>query len=124
MWAEVEGGSFPPNIAAMLKEWIRRMPGAELVFPVIGPRGGAVATFTTKPELSYGARYLALSSEHPLAAALVRGTAAEQAVVRLRDRVRASDEPAKLLDGVDTGVRGRHPLTREAIPISVAAHVD
>jgi leucyl-tRNA synthetase len=124
MWVEAEEGSFPPNIAAMLKEWIRRMPGAELIFPVIGRDGAALATFTTKPELSYGARYLALSPEHPFAAVLVRGTPAEQAFAQLRDRVRATDEPAKLLDGIDTGTRACHPLTGEAIPIWVAAHVD
>jgi leucyl-tRNA synthetase len=124
MWAEAEAGSFPPNIAAMLKEWIRRMPGAELSFPVIAPSAGAIATFTTKPELSYGARYLALSPEHPLAAVLVRGTPAEEALARLRDRVRTTDEPAKLLDGIDTGAKARHPLTGETIPIWVAAHVD
>ncbi len=124
MWAECEGDSFPANIAAMLKEWIRRMPGAEIVFPVIERDGSAVTTFTTKPELSWGARYLALSPEHPLAADLVRGTPAEGRLVDLRDRVRATEKPAELLDGLDTGARARHPLTGEAIPIWVAANVD
>ena len=123
MWRETEDGSFPPNIAAMLKEWIRRMPGAELRFPVIGHGAHEVVTFTTKPELSWGARYLALSPEHPLTQVLVRGTAATE-LARLRERVRTSDKPGDLLDGFDSGATARHPLTGEAIPIWVAAHVD
>jgi leucyl-tRNA synthetase len=123
MWSEADRDHFPPNVATMLKGWLGRAEGADLNFSVAGS-GEVISTFTTKPELASGARYLALSPEHPLATALVRDAATAREVSRLRECVRASANPAELLDGVDTGVRASHPLTGEMIPIWVAAHVD
>jgi leucyl-tRNA synthetase len=123
MWVEASGDAYPPNVAAMLRDWLGRTPGAELDFPLAGC-SQAITTFTTKPELSWGATYLALSPEHPLADRLVSGSAGAARLADLRAAVRASPDPAALTDGFDTGARAHHPLTGEPIPIWIAAYVD
>ncbi len=123
IWSEAETGAFPENIATMIQDWIGKTEGAELRFPIEGT-DELVTVFTTKPELAYGATYLGLAPEHPLAQKLAAGSGMESELTRLRERVEASANPPELTDGLDTGWKALHPLTRETIPIWVAAYVD
>ena len=70
MWEEADRGAYPPNIGSMLKDWLGRTEGAELRF-ALERSDVSISTFTTKPELSYGATYIALAPEHPAATSTV-----------------------------------------------------
>ncbi len=122
-WEETYRGVYPDHVAAMLRDWLGRADGALLRFPVVAG-DEALPVFTTKPELTHGATYLALAPEHPLAAALVAGSGREEDLDSLLALVRGSEDPGALVDGLDTGRRAIHPLTGEAIPIWLAAYVD
>lgn len=122
IWTDCTGGPFPENIATMVRDWIGKTDGAELAFPVQGD-GEPVRVFTTKPELAYGATYLALSPEHPRASELLASDRKGE-LQRLIERVHGAANPGELTDGLDTGRRAMHPLTRETMPIWLAAYVD
>ncbi len=123
MWSETGRGVYPDNVAMMLRNWLGKTEGAELRFPVQAS-DRTISVFTTKPELAYGATYLALSPDHPLAGKLVSDGRLEAEAEQLRRRVRESANPARLTDGLDTGGKALHPLTGQQIPIWLAAYVD
>src|SRR5512136_1505027 len=65
-------GKWPDHVLAMQRNWIGRSEGAYLDFPVPA-LGRSVRVFTTRLDTIFGATFLVLSPEHPLADGLVRG---------------------------------------------------
>jgi leucyl-tRNA synthetase len=57
---------WPEKVRLMQENWIGRSTGAEVRFRLIG-RADAVTVFTTRPDTLFGASFVALSPDHPLA---------------------------------------------------------
>ncbi|MCC6850508.1 MAG: leucine--tRNA ligase [Deltaproteobacteria bacterium] len=115
---------WPEKVLVMQRHWIGRSVGAELRFALEG-REGEILVFTTRPDTVFGATFVSLAVEHPLVAALSRGTAQEAAVDAFVREVRAKtpEERAEGKDGVFIGAYCRHPLTGERLPIYAASFV-
>ena len=80
------------------------------------------------PDTIFGATFVSLAVEHPLALQLAAGTAAEPAVTAFIDRVKNSaskrGDDADEKEGIFTGAYcGAHPFTGESIPMWVANFV-
>ena len=59
---------WPDKVKYMQNNWIGRSFGAEISFKLSGQKSkGVVKVFSTKPETIFGATFIALSFEHPLA---------------------------------------------------------
>src|SRR5262249_30197856 len=67
----LEGG-WPDSVIAMQRNWIGKSEGAQIQFALPEPIGGAseVTVFTTRPDTLYGATFMSIAAEHPLASAL------------------------------------------------------
>jgi leucyl-tRNA synthetase len=118
---------WPDKVLTMQRNWIGKSVGAEIDFPLVG-RDGALRIFTTRPDTIYGATFVSLAVEHPLAEALCRGTTQGGAVREFIDRFknvsqakRGAEEGEK--EGVFTGGYCRNPFTGENIPIYLANFV-
>ncbi len=118
---------WPEKVLAMQRNWIGKSVGAEILFPLVG-REGALNVFTTRQDTVYGATFVSLAVEHPLALELSRGTAQERAVREFVERIlrinqtrRGADEAEK--EGLFTGAYCMNPFTREKIPIYLANFV-
>ncbi|MHB8529508.1 MAG: leucine--tRNA ligase, partial [Caulobacteraceae bacterium] len=118
---------WPDKVRLMQENWIGKSRGLRLnfAFAAGGPEGG-VTVYTTRPDTLFGASFLALSPEHPLAARLAAVDPALEAFIAACRRGAASEaeiEKAEKL-GVDTGLRVIHPFdpTRE-LPVWVANFV-
>jgi leucyl-tRNA synthetase len=118
---------WPDKVLTMQRNWIGKSIGAEILFPLVG-REGALRVFTTRQDTVYGATFLSLAVEHPLALELAIGTPQEKAVKEFIERTRTinqarrgSEEPEK--EGVFTGAYCRNPFTGENIPIYLANFV-
>ena len=61
---------WPDKVRLMQHNWIGRSEGAELHFALAGSDEGEITVFTTRPDTLYGASFIALSPQHPLAAKL------------------------------------------------------
>ncbi|MDA8165924.1 MAG: leucine--tRNA ligase [Desulfobacteraceae bacterium] len=117
---------WPEKVLTMQRNWIGKSVGAEIDFPVAG--GGTLRIFTTRPDTIFGATFMSIAPEHPLVAALSRGTGQEQAVAefaektRLERQRRKPDEEGEK-EGVFTGGFCRNPFTGEELPVYVANFV-
>jgi leucyl-tRNA synthetase len=119
---------WPERVRTMQAKWIGRSEGARLTFPLADPADGidAVEVYTTRPDTLFGMSFLALSPEHPLAAAVAaRDPAAAEFVAECR-RLGTSEAVIETAEkrGYDTGLRVRHPfLDGATFPVWIANFV-
>ncbi|MGH7430432.1 MAG: leucine--tRNA ligase, partial [Candidatus Methylomirabilales bacterium] len=115
---------WPERVKTMQRNWIGKSVGAEVNFPMVDG-GPPIAIFTTRQDTLYGATFMVLAPEHPLARELARGRPEVEGFIgrmRMEDRlVRTAAETEK--EGVFTGAFAINPLTQEKIPIWLANFV-
>ena len=118
---------WPDKVLTMQRNWIGKSTGAEIDFPLIG-HDGTLRIFTTRPDTIFGATFVSLAVEHPLAPTLSRGTAQQRAVEEFIHRIRKISQARRgendaEKEGVFTGAYCRNPFTGENIPIYLANFV-
>ncbi len=122
---------WPEKVRLMQENWIGKSRGLRLKFRFAGAAAldhaaDGVTVYTTRPDTLYGASFLAVSPDHPMATELAaRDPAVAAFIARARQggTSEAEIEGAEKL-GWDTGLRVAHPFdnTRE-IPVWVANFV-
>ena len=116
---------WPEGIKAMQRNWIGRSEGAEITFAIDG-RKESLTVYTTRPETIWGATFIALSPEHPLAS-VITTTARRDAVdayiahAAALSEVEKSQERSKT--GVFTGAFAINPASGVPIPVWIADYV-
>jgi leucyl-tRNA synthetase len=118
---------WPEKVRLMQKNWIGRSEGLLVRFaldPATAPEGQSeLEVFTTRPDTLFGAKFMALAPDHPLAAAAARRDpklAAFIAECRHRGTAQAEIDTAEKL-GFDTGIRAVHPFDPSwTLPVYVA----
>ena len=118
---------WPEKVLTMQRNWIGKSIGAEIDFPLVDA-DGALKIFTTRPDTIFGATFVSLAVEHPLAMPLSAGTAQEKAVKLFIERFRKISQAQRAAaeeekEGVFTGAYCRNPFTGENIPIYLANFV-
>jgi len=118
---------WPERVLAMQRNWIGKSLGAEIRFP-LAAGGEPITVFTTRADTVFGATFMSLAPEHPLALSLSRGTPQEAEVRRFVDYWRAQNRTRGLLEeiskeGVFTGAYCLNPVTGWRMPIYVANFV-
>jgi leucyl-tRNA synthetase len=124
---------WPERVRLMQENWIGRSEGARVSFAIagavagkIGAQGETIEVFTTRPDTLYGASFLALSPNHPLAQRLAahdRGLAQFIAECSRLGTSEAAIEAAEKR-GWATGLDAVHPLDeRRRVPVYVANFV-
>nr|MBA2689319.1 leucine--tRNA ligase [Burkholderiales bacterium] len=94
-----------------------------------GTRGEGVfevlKVFSTRPDTVYGATFMAVAPEHPLAKQAADGNAALAAFIEecKRGGVTEAELASQEKKGVATGFFALHPLTQQKLPIWVANYV-
>jgi leucyl-tRNA synthetase len=117
---------WPERVLTMQRNWIGKSFGASIKFQIEGT-DKLIEVFTTRPDTLFGATFMSLAAEHPLAVELSSGTGQEQAVKEFIDKVgrqsyadRADD---KQKEGVFTGAYCINPMTGGRMPIYAANFV-
>ncbi len=116
---------WPAQVLAMQKNWIGRSEGAELTFDVADSDAGPLTVFTTRPDTLFGATYVALAPEHPLAAALTRPERQAEAKAFIAETRKASKVRGERngTGGVFTGSYAVNPVNGEKLPIWLASYI-
>ena len=116
---------WPERVRLMQENWIGRSKGARVVFAIAG-MNERIEVFTTRQDTLFGASFLALSPNHPLALRLAETDPALAAFIAECNRMGTSEaviETAEKL-GYSTGIEAVHPFDENRhVPIWVANFV-
>ncbi|WP_208004305.1 leucine--tRNA ligase [Labedella populi] len=122
-------GTWPSKVLTMQRNWIGRSSGADVSFAIEG-RDEPVSIYTTRPDTLYGATFMVVAPDAPLAAELV-AEGSEELTERfesyLAEVTAQSDIERLATDKEKTGVflerYAVNPLTGERLPIWAADYV-
>ena len=116
---------WPEKVKKMQADWIGKSYGAEVDFAIDG-KDEKITVFTTRADTLYGATFMVLAPEHPLAVSLATEENAENvnnyiyqsslksSVDRLQDKEKT---------GIFTGSYAINPLSGEKLPVWLADYV-
>jgi leucyl-tRNA synthetase len=121
---------WPEKVRLMQRNWIGRSQGLHIRFALESTSAPAGHTelpiYTTRPDTLFGASFMAIAADHPLAKAASETNPALAAFCdecRRRGTAQADIDTAEKL-GFDTGIRARHPLDPTwTLPVYVANFV-
>jgi leucyl-tRNA synthetase len=118
---------WPERVITMQRNWIGKSPGAEILFP-LAEGNEAIRVFTTRADTLFGATFMSLAPEHPLALELAQGTSQEAEVRRFVEYWSAQNRSRGVLEeitkeGIFTGRYCLNPVTGGRMPIYVANFV-
>lgn len=120
---------WPEKVRLMQKNWIGRSEGLTLRWEIAGeaPAGHSeITVYTTRPDTLFGASFLAIAADHPLAKTVAEGNAE---IAAFCDECRRAGTSLAALEtaekrGMDTGVKVRHPFDASwELPVYVANFV-
>ncbi|HCL65313.1 MAG TPA: leucine--tRNA ligase [Rhizobium sp.] len=121
---------WPEKVRLMQKNWIGRSEGLSLRWEIAGnvyPDGlSEVTVYTTRPDTIFGASFLAIAADHPLAKAV---SADNAEIAAFCDECRRAGTSLAALEtaekkGIDTGIRVRHPFDSTwELPVYIANFV-
>ncbi|WP_043748091.1 leucine--tRNA ligase [Methylobacterium nodulans] len=120
---------WPEKVRLMQKNWIGRSEGLEVRFALASPPAGVapdVKVYTTRPDTLFGAKFLAIAADHPLAASVAATQPALQDFIAACHRMGTAQEAIDTAEklGFDTGLRVRHPFDPSwLLPVYVANFV-
>ena len=116
---------WPERVRIMQHNWIGRSEGAHLAFDIVD-RDDKLEIYTTRPDTIYGAAFMAISANHPLAAALAADNPELAGFIADCNRMATSEAAIEKAEkrGYDTGLTCKHPIIDGAtLPIYVANFV-
>ncbi len=118
---------WPEKVRLMQKNWIGRSDGASVRFAMKQPAPASeIKVYTTRPDTLFGAKFLAVSPDHPLATALAEKDEKLGAFIDECHRIGTSVAALETAEkkGFDTGLQVVHPFDPEwLLPVYVANFV-
>jgi leucyl-tRNA synthetase len=110
-------------VKTMQKNWIGKSQGAEVEFTLEG-RDEIITVFTTRPDTLFGATFLVLAPEHPLARELANSNTHEAVEAYIKESARKSEiermNESREKTGVFTGAHAINPATGDKMQIWLA----
>ena len=123
---EIPALNWPEKIKTAQENWIGRSEGAEVEFVVDG-RDDTITVFTTRPDTIFGATFLVLAPEHPLARELANEDTREAVSAYIDEAIKKSEierqAEGKEKTGVFTGSYAINPASGEKVPVWIADYV-
>ena len=121
---------WPEKVRLMQKNWIGRSEGLTIRWEIVPGTGAAdateVAVYTTRPDTLFGASFLAIAADHPLARQAAAGNPEIETFCEESRRAGTSLAALETAEkkGIDTGIRVKHPLDPSwELPVYVANFV-
>ena len=115
---------WPEQVRTMQRNWIGRSEGVRMAFEIVDS-DDKLSIFTTRPDTLMGVTYVAVAAEHPLAR---RAAAHDPKLAEFLEACRhggLSEAEIETMEkqGMPLGIRARHPVTGEAVPVFAANFV-
>lgn len=119
---------WPEKVRVMQTNWIGRSQGLRLRWNWAGegPTADGIEVFTTRPDTLFGASFLAVAADHPVAASVAANDPKAAAFIEECRRLGTSVAVVEAAEkqGYDTGQRVRNPFSpEETVPVWIANFV-
>jgi leucyl-tRNA synthetase len=115
--------NWPEKVRLMQENWIGRSTGLQFAFDL--SNGETLDVYTTRPDTIFGASFVAVAADHPLAQGVASTNCDAAKFIDLCKQggtTAAELETAEKL-GFDTGIGAKHPFTGEYLPVYIANFV-
>ncbi|MBU6268384.1 MAG: leucine--tRNA ligase [Sphingomonadales bacterium] len=115
--------NWPEKVRVMQENWIGKSQGLQFRFDL--SNGESLEVYTTRPDTIFGASFVAVAADHPIAQAVAMGNCDAAKFIEQCKRggtTAAELETAEKL-GFDTGIGARHPITGAWLPVWIANFV-
>jgi len=113
---------WPDKVRLMQENWIGRSRGLTFRFAVSD--GGAIEVYSTRPDTIFGASFVAVAADHPVAQALAdRPEVADFIALCKQGGTTAAELETQEKLGFDTGLTAAHPFTGDPLPVYIANFV-
>ena len=112
---------WPEKVRVMQENWIGKSVGLQFKWNIVGTDHD-IEVFTTRPDTLFGASFLALAPDHPMAKSLAEGKEGFDTFIRecqAHGTSEAAIEKAEKI-GFDTGYKATHPLLGREVPVYIA----
>ena len=120
---------WPDRVRLMQGNWIGKSEGAEVTFSLTqdGPGGtDGISVFTTRPDTLYGASFIAIAANHPLAVSIAETDSDAADFLAECARLGTSEAAVETAEkrGYHTGFYVQHPLIADCqLPVYIANFV-
>ena len=116
--------TWPDKVRLMQENWIGKSQGLQFKF-WSADKATEVEVFTTRPDTIFGASFVAIAAEHPIAQALAADNPAVAAFIELcrKGGTTAAEIETQEKLGYDTGIRLAHPFQDQSLPLYIANFV-
>jgi leucyl-tRNA synthetase len=117
---------WPEKVRTMQENWIGRSRGVRFTFAPNAPFTAPIEVYSTRPDTIFGASFVAIAADHPIAQAIAAENPAAAAFI---ERCKLGGTTAAELDtaeklGFDTGFTVAHPFDAgQALPVYIANFV-
>ena len=113
---------WPEKVRLMQENWIGKSQGLEFSFDLSA--GDKLPVYTTRPDTIFGASFVAVAADHPIAQSLADDPEVAAFIEQCkRGGTKAAEvETAEKL-GYRTAITARHPFTGEPLPLFIANFV-
>ena len=114
---------WPEKVKTMQRNWIGRSEGMEVDFEV--PGHDPLRVYTTRPDTLYGATFMAIAAEHPLALEKAKDNAELAAFIDDCKKTNTAEAELEKMEklGFPLGIDAINPVNGEKTPIWVANFV-
>lgn len=110
---ELQG--WPEKVRIMQENWIGKSQGLKFKFDLIDRDGQELEIYTTRPDTLFGASFVAISPNHPLAEELAAANAGIGDFIAECGRIGTSEAALETAEkiGFDTGLKVAHPFIKD-----------
>lgn len=114
---------WPEKVRLMQENWIGKSQGLQFRFDL--SNGDSLEVYTTRPDTIFGASFVAVAPDHPIAQGVAMNNCEAAQFIALCKQggtTAAELETAEKL-GFDTGIGAKHPFTGAYLPVYIANFV-
>ena len=121
--ADLDTVDWPEQVKTMQRNWIGRSEGMEVEFEVPGQE--SLLVYTTRPDTLYGATFMAIAAEHPLALAAAQNNPQIAEFIESCRKTNTSEAALEKMEklGIALGIDAVNPVNGESIPVWIANFV-
>ncbi|PLK27113.1 leucine--tRNA ligase [Novosphingobium sp. TH158] len=115
--------NWPEKVRTMQANWIGKSQGLQFAFEL--SNGESLEVYTTRPDTIFGASFVAVAADHPIAQGVAMNNCEAARFIDLCKQggtTAAELETAEKL-GFDTGIGAKHPFTGKHLPVYIANFV-